>query len=199
MKRVCGLFLFLAIVLLVPVDSQGATLQAGWYACVKDISIDVYGPFGTPVGYGAGWLYTSPGEYGPFVVTDDPFHSRYSRTVTVLNSATGVAAGTAVELPIYNTSSISQIARLSVWWETNYDVSQMRLELAQRNSVTGAVTTIWQQNQSGYSTHADYIGYDLQPQGLFFRVVAVPEPSPLMLLGGAFSLVAIVRQRRRVV
>ncbi|MDO8587835.1 MAG: hypothetical protein Q7T82_12445 [Armatimonadota bacterium] len=199
MKRVCVLALLLATVLLLPASALwSADLQAGWYSAIKQVDMYAYDAYGQPQPYTVGRFSTAPGTYGVLILTDEPFHYQYCRTARVASDVYGVPAGTLLELPFYNLSPISLIARLNVEWATDYDASQMRLELAQRNSATGAVTTLWTQNTSGVTGNVETLASDLQPDGLFFRVVAVPEPSGFLALVAPISALAVAYIRRRV-
>jgi len=196
MKRVCGLVLLLATGTLLPLcAAHAADLQAGWYAMIRGVDILVYNPMGVPVGYGGARFPTQPGTFGPYTLTDEPYHDSYSRTVRVLNDAIGVAPGTGLELPLSGFSSVPFVAQLRVWSVTDYDPSQMRLELV-RHTANGD-TVLWQQLQGGVTDYYGVVAHDIVPDGLAFRVVAVPEPSTAALLGGAVGLIGILRRGRR--
>ncbi len=176
MKRVAVVVAVVSVLALAQ-GVNAADLEAGWYAIVRSVSIFTYDHEGMPELRGGGWFVTDPGSYGPFQVTDEPRGDEYSRGVRVLEDAAGVLPGTGVELPLATGLYEDEvIAYLGVDWQTDYDASQMRLELIQRDEQTGAVDILWQQDQSGALWHYEYMAWDTYPVGLAFRVLAVPEP-----------------------
>ena len=184
-----GVFL---IVLLCIVALAGAahavTLEQGWYAQIRGVSMEVYDQDGVPIPWGFDpYFNTPPGMYGPFQVTNDPRGNSYSRTVSVPSTVYGVAPGTSVELPLITSmADTSVIASMSVDVRTNYDASGMRLQLIGHDQSTGGTTVLWEQAQSNDYWHGVIMACDVYPAGLAFRVMAVPEP------GGASSLLMCV-------
>ncbi|MDO8587833.1 MAG: PEP-CTERM sorting domain-containing protein [Armatimonadota bacterium] len=198
--RICFVLLALAsLCLALPQEVSGADLQAGWFAEISSVNIYVYDQWGQVVLYGGAFFGTPTGTYGPFLVTDEPYGGQYYRTVRVPTNAYDVAPGTGVELPIYGISSTPQIAKIGVGWGTDYNASAMRLEFVQRDPITGHLSTLWSQTESGYQYHTTSIAYDVSNQGLFFRVVAVPEPASIAGFLATLSLAVsfIVRRPRR--
>ncbi len=193
MRRAVFLIVLLCILVLAGI-AHAVTLEQGWYAQIRSIYCDGHSEQGYEFSTQA-WMGTAPGVYGPFRVTPDS--TDYRKTVDVPTTDSGVVLGTALELPLlggfYDTDVID-----SLWVDrhTNYDATRMRLQLIQRNQSTGAVAVLWEQKQSNDNWHAEYIGYNLSPVGLAFRVVAVPEPQGILPLSlGLLWFATGVRRR----
>ena len=197
MRRAVVLFAVLCL-LAAAAAAHAVTLEQGWYAQLRSVGAaytDVYGSLHT---WGVPFDIV-PGTYGPFRVTSAPRGSDYSRTVEVPATVGGIAPGTLVELPlITGLAEPNLIDYLNVDWHTNYVSSSMRLELIQRDLLSSNVTVLWRQNESGDVWHAQYLAPGVGPNGLAFRVVAVPEPSAgTMLIGCCAMLLARCTRRRR--
>ncbi len=108
--------------------------------------------------------------------------------VSVPTTQTGVPAGTGVTIHEPATQFVWTATGLYVPYETNYDPSEMRLELYQHHS-SGQDELIWQQvagHRTGNVNVLDASGRTISADdSIYFRVVAVPEPSQVatMILG----------------
>ncbi len=192
MKRVAVVVAVVCVAGLAQVGNA-ADLEAGWYANIRSANIYCYGPTGPYLRTG-GSFPLEPGAYGPFEVTDLPYGNQYCRQVLVPADAHGVQPGTSVDLvldPLFDGSE--QIAYLSVWWETNYDPGQMRLQLVQRDN--GVL--LWEQDQPGTLSHSEQMAWDALAGNLMFRVVVVPEPACLVCLVAPMLATAIRLGMRR--
>lgn len=178
---------------------QAADLQAGWYAKAGVVAL-----WGYRGGYliGVDWNFVGgTGTYEPYIVTNpDPLWPQ--RMVQVNQTQTGVPNGTAVYL--YGEPEVPvdfPAFALDVGYETDYDPSQMRLELWQHHS-DGRDELIWFQGRSGHIlASADVLDGTGRTIGvgdsIYFRVVAVPEPSQLATLIGLLGALAHARRRYR--
>ena len=176
--------------------AHAVTLEQGWYAQIRGVDVYVYtDPYGSVELRGGASLDIQPGIYGPFRVTLDPVGGNSRVTVDVPTTASGVAPGACVEMPLM--TGFSSVAYLGVDARTDYDASCMRLQLIQRDYGTGDVAVLWEQDQSGSYWHFQYMAYDATTAGLAFRVVAVPEPGGLVALLLPCSLSAMAWHRRR--
>ena len=187
------------LLLIVPMVGQAADLGAGWYAKIRSVNVYVYDYQGRPTLIGGGCFYsTPPGQYGPFQVTDLPDGGARTRQVLVNAAAHGAESAASLDLPISTgRSDTDPLAFLDIWWETNYDASQMYLELIQRDVQSGAVSVLWTQRQSGSVAHEQNLAYGATAGGLSLRVVVVPEPSSLAVLLISVSGTALCALRRR--
>lgn len=102
MKRLSAflLFAFLAVLVLA-IPAPAADLQAGWYAKVPTVSIWQYDDQGRLFLRADGYFYdTPPGQYGPFLVTDGPYHASYWREAHVPTNAYGVGPTASLIMPL---------------------------------------------------------------------------------------------------
>jgi hypothetical protein len=198
--RKLSVFLLFAVLLtlVLAIPAPAADLQAGWYARMYGIHVIQYDAYGQPYIRATGWFVTPPGTYGPFALTDEPFHSRDSREVTVPADVSGVGPSANLDLPIGTGMTIGDpIAWVEFFWETDYDASQMRLELW-RGRYGGSTERVWSQQQSDHRYWSESLLHNTELEGeLFFRIAVVPEPSSLaMFLAGVGTAAALMRKRR---
>lgn len=188
------------VVLALAQAASAANLQAGWYASMYSMQYYAYDRNGLPQLLGSGEFQTVPGQYGPFTLTDGPFHWSRSREVEVLSSVTGVGSRASLVLPVAGGLDSSQcLAYVEFGWRTNYDPSQMRLELW-HNKMEGSAELLWQQILAGTRTGYSNAAYDsTYEKGLFFRVAVVPEPSGFasLLASALAATYGITRRRQR--
>lgn len=199
-KRVVLLLVVLIMSLTLVQDGQAADLQAGWY--VKLGQIALYGIIPQPPYYTAiGWNFAvTPGTYGPFEVTTDTTHwAEWPVTIFVPTTQTGVAAGTSIylhglpEVPLSFTADM-----LGIVYETNYDSSQMIAQLyVQHNS--GQTELLWTEPRSGHhwgNVNVLRQWQYIQPTDtIYFKVVAVPEPSQCLVLLTPAAWVLLMKRR----
>jgi hypothetical protein len=185
--RKAAVVLAVLVVALLPQVGQAADLQAGWY--VKLGLVMFYGTIPTPP-YEAwvGWDPSiTPGAYGPFeVATDATPYAPYPVVVSVPTTQTGVPAGIGVTIHGQPATQFAWTATgLYVPYETNYDPSEMRIELYLHHS-SGQDELIWQQmagHRTGNVNVLDASGRTISADdSIYFGVVAVPEPPQLMAL-----------------
>lgn len=199
MKRVALLLVVLIMSLTLAQLSQAADLQSGWY--VKLAGVALFGPISEPpYRTGTDWNFTGElGAYSPFEVSSpDPVWAE--RMVSVPVSATGVPVGTSVYLWGQPVDPVNYpVDAITFHYETNYDASQMQLQLLMYKPDSG-YTLLWSQSQSGY--HSAWENGLTFPQKIpvgyvpVFRVTAVPEPSAmLVLLTGAGAVLGFLRRR----
>lgn len=82
-------------------------------------------------------------------------------------------------------------------WSTNYDASQMMLELWGRTSSQQEFTRMWFQPLSNQRQGAeDFEGGNLTDASFFFRVAVIPEPSSATCLAGLFGFGVVLLRRR---
>jgi len=179
---------------------QAADLQAGWYVKLGGVAL-----YGTDPGSGhevaVDWSFAGPvGPAGPFeVAQSDPLWPQ--RTVSV-PASTNVPDGTAVDLFGQPKTPITfAVTRLDLIYETNYVASQMLAQLFVEHT-SGQSELLWQESRSGlhnrYATLLAGTGRTLAPSDtIYFRVVAVPEPSGLSVLLPAIGLLWLERRRTR--
>ena len=172
-----------------------ANLDSSWYVKLSQVALFGYDP-NTGHDFGLDWVFTGAlGDEGPFRVSSpDPVWAQ--RMVSV---PTSVAAtpGTSVYLWGAPEASVpATVSELTLFWETNYVSSQMRLDLLSYDG--SAFTLLWSQAKSG--TNSDFSNvlgsFQSIPLGSapVFRVTVVPEPPA----GLAFaSLVGLAFARRR--
>jgi len=182
---------------------QAADLQAGWYAKISGVQVYVPGTSGFP-DYGNpqlltdGYFYsTPPGQYGPFQVDGGTPQRDYRRNVSVLANAYGVGSVESLVIPLWTGLAIGdRIAFLEVAWATNYDSSQMRLQLW-RTAFGGADELVWAQSLSGQRGGSDGVAYDTVVGGAYyFKVDVVPEPSSIACLAAALASTFAAMKRR---
>lgn len=199
MKKALVLLAVLSL-LLAASAIQAADLQAGWY--VKMAGVALFGPIKQPPYHtGTGWNFTGGlGTYGPFKVSSpDPLWAE--RMVSVPTSVSGVTPSTSVYLwgqpvdPVYY-----DVREVQFFCETNYDASQMQLQLLMYNSTDHNYTLLWSQSQSGY--RSSWVSALTFPQKIpvgyvpVFRVTTVPEPSALLVvITGAGAVFGFLRRR----
>ena len=197
MKRVCVLILLLASGLLLPLAaSHAANLQAGWYVNITSVQIGLtMGEQVIPI-----WgQFDVEGQYGPFLVTDGPTHSYTRRYISVPTNAYGVGPDQSLTLPILAVSQPpgTYIHYVSVGYETNYDPSQMRLELWHER-LDGSEELLWAQLQGGNRWGGGGVGPSACEGPYYLKVSVLPEPTAIAsLLFGVGGLAVIMRRRRR--
>lgn len=182
----------------IAVPIHAADLQAGSYVTVHAVHIWQFSG-GEPYVRAGGWFNTAPGQYGPFNVTDGPYHARSERDVTVPLQVSGAGPSDSLELPMGFGMTIGEpVAWIDFSWETDYDANQMYLELW-RYRYAGNAERIWSQQLSGrhyeYTTHMLYLS---EFEGnLFFKVNVLPEPSSLAVLAAGLAASGLAFWRRR--
>jgi|GEM_PF-2986515 len=185
------------IIALMPQIGQTADLQAGWYVKLGNIALWGFDPVQNRE-VAVGWYFTTPvGLNGPFEVTQ-PAPSWPQRMVSVPTSV-NVPSGTSVDLYGSLEKPITfPIYRLDVGHETDYDSSQMLVQLLVQHS-NGSVELLWSEPRSGHHLGANNIlgpsETILPTDTLLFKVVAVPEPSQCAML--TISLLGMLLMRRR--
>ena len=164
--------------------THAANLEEGWYVKLGGVGISGFTPMVGPWNYE--WDFTSPlGTTGPYTVTQPttPDLLFTQRMVFVQNNVSNVSSGTAVDLYgqlRYAIPSNAVITGIDAIAETNYDATQMQLQLYVQHS-DGSSQLLSKESRSGHHTS----GFSLQlpwqavlpTDAIFFRVVAVPEPS----------------------
>lgn len=200
-KAVCVFLILLSIGILLPVGSaQAADLQAGWYAYIDAVHVYSYDDLGQLLLVGGAQFYdTPPGQYGPFTVTDGQYHSWYQRSISVPSSVYGVGSDQSLILPMLLPLSVGQeIAFLEIGIGTNYDSSQMYLQMWRQHLEGGPDELIWERKQSGIGGFSGNIAYDTVYTGpYYFKVNVVPEPSSFIgLLVVAVPVLHIARRRK---
>jgi hypothetical protein len=201
MKGFAIVFVLLCLVL--AQASQAADLAAGSYVKFGGVGLWWTDP-NTYMPSAVDWNPTiSPDTYGPFqVTTDTAQYAPCPVTATVLTEQDGVPAGTGVTIYGQTDGQITQpVNRIDVALETNYDASQMQIEMYQHHA-SGFDELIWDQTRSGYQTGGLDVfqgTYKTLPVGdsIYFKIVAVPEPSQAMtLIIGLSALTAMIRRRQ---
>ena len=176
---------------------QGADLQAGWYATMYSVQFYGYDPqHHYPVLAGSG-SFTTIGTYGPFVVTDDPYHWERSRQATVPSYQPDVDSSSSLSLPVSSELIADlQLAYVHFGWETNYDPTQILLELWHATG-DGTLEKVWQQDRAGAQSGFSSAAYDTSyGDGFYFRVAVLPEPSTCCaMLGGLSGYLLCLRRR----
>lgn len=199
MRKLSALLLFAFLATLVlAIPAPAATLQEGWYANVAGLWVYQYDQWGYPFIRSAGSFYnTPPGQYGPFQVTDGTYHSSGERYVSV---PAQVSAGPSDTLAIpvsFGMTLGEQIAYMQISWGTNYDPSQMRLQLW-RQRYDGSDQLVWSELGSGVQGGAEYIHYGNIFEGdYYFEVEVVPEPQAIGYMLLAFFPAMLGLKRRR--
>ena len=195
-----GVLLAVLIVLALAQACQAADLQAGWY--VKLGGVALYG-FDGMYERGGDWHFEGGlGTFGPFEVTE-PGVGWADRLVSVPTSAMGVPAGTTVYLLGEPETEVDfPVSNLLLAYETDYDATQMRVELFV-HCAGGDYELLWSQNQSGYAMAIPDVlagsGRLILPgDSIVFRVTTVPEPSQVLALGlPAALLIGLARRRMK--
>ena len=191
-------FLVVLLLLIVPVIGQAADLQAGWYANIYTVDVYTYNYQGMPQLTTGGYFYsTPPGQYGPYNVWGGNPQVDFERDVSVPSNALNVGGDQSLVLPLtIPLSNGTRIAYLSFAWQTDYDGSQMYLDLW-RTRANGSAEQIWTQRQSGLQFNTTHVAFDATLDGpYYFKVNVVPEPPTVMpILLGIVGL-ALARRRR---
>lgn len=165
--------------------SHAADLQAGWYANISHVQVYTYDPiwhlpqlrFNAP-------LLVEPGQYGPLAVTDGPYHTDYTRYVSVATDAYGVRPSESLVIPLQMSWLGDQtIAFLALGGQTNYNSNAMRLEFW-HESTDGTQRLVWSQPESGpQHVFGPEVEHDVPLAGsYYFKVAVVPEPSGIISL-----------------
>lgn len=181
--------------------AQAADLKAGWYVNID--TVDVYSYMA-----GSGQVYLrsessfsdTPGEYGPFLVTNPSTMFNTRRNISVLNDVDGVSPDQSLVLPMmFGFVPGDRIAYFSVAIGTNYDSSQMWLQLWRKHVEGTPDELVWENTQSGPGGFSGHIANNTIYTGqYYFKVNVVPEPSgPACLLLGVVPLISLVRRRRK--
>lgn len=195
MKKPAVLLAVIALIVLAQ-GCQAATLQSGWYA--KLGPVDLYGWDGTKERI-VTWNFTDNlGTYGPFQVTS-PDSWWPQRQVAVPNTVV-VLSGTSVYLTGSPVSQIDFSINKAVFhYETNYDASQMCLELLMQGP-DNSMTLLWTQNTSGYTwgirnvlSESQSIPIGYQP---IFKITTVPEPTCLVTLFSGLGFITLILRKR---
>lgn len=185
--------------LVIPLAGQAADLQAGWYANMGVVSLyDMDTHSGIPVSAGGGYFYsTPPGTYGPFYVWGGNPHTYGERDISVPTTVSGVGADKSLTLPLYFTREQGgSLAFISFSWQTNYDASQMYLDLWQTKA-DGTSNLLWTQRQSGLRFDTTHVAYNTVIDGdYYFRLNVVSEPSGLVSLLAAGAGLVCIRRRK---
>jgi opacity protein-like surface antigen len=196
----------LVLVVLIALSSmaQAANLQTGWYTRFEYVSLiyNFYIPGGGWAAWGTDWHPASTlGAFGPVSVDIGYANFTDGRTVSIMQPTT--TSGVLFEdTGIYSTS-IAEFNQITFAWTTDYDASQMQLMAFVQHDGTSD-KLIWSQTESGpCSGSASIRTYQnsimVNGDRLVFRVVAVPEPTGLILLSTLLSGIAAgcVARRRR--
>lgn len=200
MRRLAVVF---GIVLLLALCQAGQTadLQAGWYANIVGVHIYVYDLQGSPILLGDACFHsTPPGQYGPFEVTDGPYHADWERDISVPTDAHGVGPEESLIIPAWFGMSIGdRIAYLQMLVNTNYDASQMYLQMWRTHYEGGPDELIWEYKQSGPGGFNGQLQYNTTVTGdYYFQLNVVPEPDGMScLLLGVISSLGLARLGRR--
>jgi len=178
-------------------SARAADLKAGWYSNLISVGVFQY-VGGEYVGRASGWFLTPPGQYGPFQVTNGPYHSDGERDVTVPTDAFGVGPDASLELPMGFGMTIGEpIAYINFSWGTDYDATQMYAELW-RHKYGGSTERVWSQQLSGQ--HGDYTKIWMWGEyegNFFYRVNVVPEPQSILGVFTGVGMLALAWRRRR--
>jgi len=197
MKKLSVISAVLLLLILAQVG-QAADLQAGWYANVYAVEVYTYGYQGMPqLTTGAYFYSTPPGQYGPFKVWGGNPQVDFERDVSVPSSALNLGADQSLVLPLtIPLSNGTRIAYLSFAWQTDYDGSQMYIDLW-RTRASGATEQVWAQRQSGLQFNTTHVAFDATLDGpYYFKVNVVPEPPTVMPILLGIAGLALARRRR---
>lgn len=98
----------------------------------------------------------------------------------------------------FGLSPADPVSYMTFSWETNFDPSQMYVELW-REKRDGTQQLLWSQKQAGVQFGSEQLLYDDYVEGhYYYRVNVVPEPSSaLVLLTGATALLPFLKRARR--
>ena len=199
MKRLSAFLLFAVLVsLIAAIPAPAADLQAGWYAWPFSPQIFIDDGLGNPTLRSSGDFITAPGTYGVFTVTGGPFGSTSWRKATVTLSVNGVGPSDSLVLPLVFTMNLGEpFLYMDISWGTEYDASQMRLELW-RSRYDGSTERVWTQGLSGPQSGGPRLLYDGVYEGAFYyQVTVIPEPSAAMALLALLSMGGVAHLLRR--
>lgn len=182
--------------------AHAVTLQQGWWVRYEYVSLYGHeGPESAPItSWGTGWYPTSTlGLYGPIRVEEGAYPFTRGRTVTIVQT-TNAEPGVFFEDYGSYTSAGPYYQDISLTWQTDYDASRLQLQVFRHKSGQ-ADELVWQQTASGYTVPP--LGqYDiwhgaplLDGEQVVVRLVVVPEPSGLLVLGGALPSFAWLMRR----
>ena len=201
MRKLSALLLFAFLAsLVVAIPAPAADLQAGWYAWPLSVQVMADDGTGYPYLRASGWFTTPPGTYGPFAVSQGDYPQTLWRRATVTSDVNGLGPGDSLILPMGFGMTIGErFMYIHVSWGTDYDASQMRLELW-RNRYGGVTERVWAQELSGIRSGSVDTLYGGEFEGTFFyKIAVVPEPSALVCLASLSGLSALaLRWRRKV-
>ena len=176
--------------------THAANLEEGWYVNLQSVTLW----WDDELGYAhpLDWQFTDvPSVCGPFTVTD-PGLQRSSRIISVTADA-AVPAATEVTLSGVPANPVSYcITRIDVALETNYDATQMVLNVLAFHA-GGGQDLLWTQTMSGHllgmKTIYPMSFAPISGDSLIFRVIAVPEPASMLSL--ALPLLVVTSRLRR--
>lgn len=201
MKRIV-VFLVLVLLVSLPGAGQASDLQAGSYANIVSTVAFYRDPNAPPY---AQQLYPAWGEFRDvelwqnesFSVTHGPNNDDGSVYVSL---ATGTASAQSLAMPVWLPLwSGAYVDHISVRWQSNYDPSEMYLEL-RRSRDDGGSDLLWSQTQGGTAFGDTDIGIGTLSTGsqpYYFVLNVVPEPTGLALLLPGACLFAYRIKRRR--
>lgn len=179
--------------------THAANLEEGWYVKIGWVTVGGWDGTSDRI---IDWDFTSDlGIVGPFNVTSpDPLWAR--RMVSVDSTVSGIAPGTNIDLWGAPVAEVTfPITEVVICYDTNYDATQMRLELLIYSPDAG-FTLLWSESKSG--THSVWTNVLGQSQYIpigyvpVFRVTAVPEPPvAVVFVTGLSSLLVRIRRRIR--
>ena len=177
--------------------TQAANLEEGWY--VKFSSAALYGfDYALREEVSVGWTFTSGlGTYGPFTISQ-PNPLWPQRMISVATSVCGVPDKTGINLHGQPDSPFTFVStRLDFMYETYYDATQVIASLFVQHA-NGETELIWNENRSGlHNRYATLITTILPSDIIYFNVSAVPEPSGVLFIIPATSLMWILRRKMR--
>jgi hypothetical protein len=192
----CPLLILLSLALSGP--APAADLEAGWYAWPFSVQVIADDGSGCPYLRASGWFTTPPGTHGLFTVAGGPYGDTGWRKATVTSNAYGAGPADSLLLPMGFGMTIGErFMYISISWGTDYNASQMQLELW-RNRYGGTSERIWTQSLSGTQSGMTDLLYGGEFEGTFFyKVAVVPEPSAVLSLGCLATLTIVQLWRRR--
>ena len=89
------------------------------------------------------------------------------------------------------------IAWIEMVWATNYDPSQMRLELW-RQRYDGSNQLVWAELRTGVQGGAANIHFDQALEGpYYFKVAVIPEPCGATILSFSIGALLVMLRKRR--
>ncbi len=184
MKRI-AVSVALVVFLSMARGGHAADLQAGWYVKRWAVSLEFYDELGRP--NSVHWSFAGGmGTYGPCEGTSpDPIWAE--RLGTIPTTALDVAPGTGVYLGgVPDVEIPFDLTGVGMGYETNYDASQVRLELLDYSGSTG-YTLLWAESRSGLQHAFQTVVWSYEPvirrgHAVVFRVTTVPEPCGLVVV-----------------